>query len=522
MSTLFEDLRAPDAFARPCPRVVTWIETHLSWVYLIENDVFKIKRPVEYGFVDFRELEQRKRACEAEVILNRRLAPDVYQGIVPIYRTAAGNYRWYGEGPVVEWAVHMSRLADADRADLRLARGHFGQGEIDMLAKRLTTFHQQTRCDEETSAFGSIEVIEYNVKENFSQMYPLLALPVASKQLRAIETWQLRYLEQHRGRFAERQSSQRIRDGHGDLRLEHIYIRDEMISIIDCIEFNDRFRFGDVGSDLGFLAMDFRAEGYAAFAEQLLARYAREANDYGLYGVIDFYTSYRALVRAKVNLLLAADANASASAREGAHQRVEHFLQVAHDRCQISSPRPTLLLVSGMIAAGKSTVAEMISSWLAAPIVDADRTRKHLLCIEPQSNAGAKPWQGQYHPDVTEQVYDELLRRAERIVTSGRSVIIDASFRSRALRDRFRMFAASQGIAFRLVECWAERTTVEQRLRDRVHQLVVSDARVDLLESFWATYEPPHELDAAKYHRHLTDAESPQQIDALRAFVLSL
>jgi len=294
------------------------IETHISWVFLGAADVFKVKRPVDLGFLDFTTLEKRREACDAEVRLNRRLAPEVYIDVVPITLNAEGVHEIAGRGTAVEWAVHMRRLPVERRADELLQAGRLEPRHVDLLASYVSRFHEGARCDTETSRHGDVVTIRHNVKENFDQTRTSIGDYLNPEQARQIEAWQLHVLEDE-DRFTARVDAGRVRDGHGDLRLEHVYFgSDESITIIDCIEFNERFRYGDVAADIAFLSMDLAWHGRVDLAERFLARYARESNDYDLYSVVNFYESYRAFVRGKVASLLADDAEASTAARERA------------------------------------------------------------------------------------------------------------------------------------------------------------------------------------------------------------
>ena len=232
-------------------------ETHISWVFLTDRDVWKVKKPVSLGFLDFSTTEKRRAACEAEVILNRRLAPDVYLNVVPITLDAACRHQIGGEGSPVDWAVHMVRLANADRADVRLAEGRLGEVDIERIAVHVAAFHRQARSDDETARYGTVAAIGFNVRENFEQTRETVSAHLTRGEAEEIETWQTRFLEDNTKLFEERSRAGCVRDGHGDLRVEHIYLdREGRVTILDCIEFNERFRFADVCADVAFLSMD--------------------------------------------------------------------------------------------------------------------------------------------------------------------------------------------------------------------------------------------------------------------------
>ena len=198
------------------------IETHISWVFLAESEVFKVKRPVDFGFLDFTTVDARRQACESEVRLNRRLAPDVYLGVVPVTVDDDGIHTIDGDGRIVDWAVHMRRLSDDDRGDTLLTKGALSPDRIDDLAEHVAAFHARARCDAETAKHGEITTIRENVAENFAQTRDTIGEYLTPEQTREIETWQLGILADA-PRFDARIKSNRVRDGHGDLRLEHVY-----------------------------------------------------------------------------------------------------------------------------------------------------------------------------------------------------------------------------------------------------------------------------------------------------------
>ena len=490
-------------------RGYTRIDTHISWVFVGPDDVYKLKKPVDFGFLDFTTDERRKAACDAEVALNRRLSPDVYLGVVAVTEGADGP-EIDGDGPRVWWAVHMKTLADADRADVRLAEGRLSRAQISAIARRVAAFHDECRADEETARFGSTEVILQNVEENFTQTKGSLGLYLSAHEAREVEAFQRGFVAEHGELLQARIDAGRIRDGHGDLRLEHMYLTDGGdISIIDCIEFNDRFRYADVCADAAFAAMDLSRLGHVELSEQFLAAYARAADDFDLYAVVDFYESYRAYVRGKIASFVAADATMSRAARDKAEAeaRRDFRLAVAADRRSLLSP--TLVAVGGIIATGKSTIAEAVSADLSAPIVDADRTRKAMLGVRPTQPVHTGAWAGAYDPSFTEKVYAEVLRRAEVVLRSGRPVIVDASFRNRAFRQRARELAQRCGVAFRFVECRADPEICRARLVERAKGEAVSDGRLEIFDDFVASWQTVDELPEGEHI--VVDTARPRQ-----------
>lgn len=482
------------------------VETHISWVLLGPTEVWKLKKPMELGFLDFSTVELRRAACEAEVALNRRLAPDVYLGVVAVRRDAEGRLCLGDEGEaeaereIVDWAVHMRRLPDRDRADVRLAEGRLDRAQIDLIARRLADFHAQARCDETTAAFGRPDAIAVNVGENFAQTRDTIHRYLQPSQADEIERGQTEQLREHADRFEARVAAGRVRDGHGDLRLEHVYLGDDgEVTIIDCIEFNDRFRYADVAADLAFLAMDLSEHGHVELSEQLVADYARASGDFDLYSVLDFYEGYRAYVRGKIASFVAAGADVDHDRRERAEASARHCFLLALASERRSLLRPLVVAVGGIIASGKSTISERLGFEMSAPVVEADRTRKQMLGVRETQPMHDGSWQGAYDPKFTEEVYAEVFRRAGVVLASGRPVIVDASFRSRALRARARALAEEHGVPFRLVECRVAPQIAKDRLRERAKQASVSDGRLEIFDDFVAKWETIDELPADEH-----------------------
>jgi len=500
-----------------------WIETHISWVRLAPHEVWKFKRPVALGFLDFSTLAAREAACHQEVELNRRLAPNVYLGVVPVTENEAGRLQLGGDGPPVDFAVHMRRMPERNRCDRRLLEGRLERDAIVRLADTLASFHADVGpAEAQFSVHGNREAIAANVRENFTQTRGSITKHIAPPQATDLERSQLAFLQNHAEVFAFRLESGRVRDGHGDLRLEHIYLDDEAsppeVTILDCIEFSDRFRFADVAADVGFLAMDLAAHHRVDLAEALLARYSERSDDHDLFAVIDFYESYRATVRAKIAAILANDPKATSASRErAAEQARRHFLlALAAERHSLLKPR--LVAFSGTIASGKSTLARALAERLSAPVIESDRTRKALRSVAPTTPLHDPAFAGAYDERATDDVYAELLRRAEVILRSGRPVILDASFRAQKFRAHAAELAGRLGVPFHLVVCEVDPRIARQRLRERQRSPSVSDGRTEIYDVFTASFEPLEvgtELPAAAVIRLDTGQPLAQNLSRL-------
>ncbi|MCG8555013.1 MAG: AAA family ATPase [Proteobacteria bacterium] len=471
-------------------------ETHISRVFLGERSVFKIKKPVDLGFLDFSTLEKRRAACEAELDLNRRLAPDVYRRVVPVARDKQGKHRLGRAGDPVDWAVEMRRLPDAHNAERLLEAGSLGPDELGSLAALLAAFHARAERGEHVAKYGSVEAITVNVTENFAQTRETLPRYLSSSEIRELEHWQHAFVREKAQHFESRVRNERIRDGHGDLRLEHAYLDPRgRWDVIDCIEFNDRFRYADVCADIAFLAMDLAWHDRSDLSERFVAAYAREANDYDLYPLLDFYESYRAHVRGKVSSILTLDAQTSSAVRDAARKQARRYYLLALAATHGPLLRPIVVAIGGLIGSGKSTLAAGVAEVLNAPVIDADRTRKFLAGVSPTTPLLHESWHGAYSPSFSARVYDEIMRRARCVLEANRPVVLDASFRTPQLRQAALEIAEMHGAPFLFLECQAPRETCLARLQLRETRAGVSDGRADIFDAFAAAWTPVTELE---------------------------
>ncbi|MCB9707822.1 MAG: AAA family ATPase [Myxococcales bacterium] len=512
-----QDLCLSTAYAKAEPTKVELRETHISWVFLTKNKVYKVKKPVNFGFLDFSTLEARKLACEAEVRLNRRLAEDVYLGVRPVFQSPLGRYSFLTGGRVADYAVAMQRLPDTARADNKLARGDLSIQEVDALASKIAVFHSECRQDDEVAAFGKPQAIRRNVDENFEQTRATINMCLSKDEVRSLEEWQRRFLDQHETYLMERVQAGFIRDGHGDLRLEHAYWRKGNWTVIDCIEFNDRFRYADTCADVAFMAMDLTAHEHPLLSERFIARYARDSNDFGLYPLLDFYQSYRAFVRGKVALL---SADELTGITPSLAERARHYFLVAHAAAHAPLEPARVIAIGGLVASGKSALADRLSLELGCPVVESDRTRKQLFGVAPADSLDQGPWTGAYDEAASDRVYTELFNRAGHVLEARRSVVIDASFRTRKARKQARVLAQAHGVGFLFIECRVPKEIALKRLALRHTQEAVSDAREDLYESFVAAYEPVTELPPDAHMTLATDRTIEDSVSDARARIL--
>jgi aminoglycoside phosphotransferase family enzyme/predicted kinase len=484
---------------------VELVETHISWVFLVGARVYKVKKPVNLGFLDFTTLARRRAACEDEVRLNRRLAPDVYDNVVEV-TGAAQRPRLGGPGPVVEVAVAMRRLP-ADRMLDHLVRSRaVDPGLMEAIGTTVARFHASAETGGEIDALGRIETVARNWEENFSQTLSLPAEVLSPDDREAIVQYVRAFLARERHRFDSRVAEAHSRDGHGDLQAQHVCCTDP-IRIFDCIEFNHRFRFGDTAGEIAFLAMDLERLGRPDLAVAFLNAYLEESGDYGAVPLLDFYRAYRAYVRGKVlGFQLAEHPHVAAEARA--------FFVLA---ARYVRPRRAsrLLITSGVMGAGKTSVARLVAERLGAIVVRTDAVRKRLAGLALSARALHGFGEGLYTPGMSARTYAEALRIAGTILAAGWPVIVDGAFSSASERAAARALASVERVPLTILWCDAPDDVIAERLRKRAtdrHE--ISDGREELLAMHRARYEPPDDEEGVV---RIIDGATPlaPQIEAL-------
>jgi aminoglycoside phosphotransferase family enzyme/predicted kinase len=484
-------MREPVFYPHPV-KEVSLRETHISWVFLTGSRAYKVKKPVDLGFLDFTTLDRREHFCRQEVNLNRRLAADVYRGVVAITREGRG-YRLDGGGEVVDFAVEMRQLPSSETLKQRLPEGRFDAAAIDRLAERLVQFYEGAATGEAIDAAGAVETIASNCEENFTQTGAAAGVRFDRRAWEVIAAATRGFLENHAGLFQRRVAKGRIRDGHGDLRTDHVYLTDDGIRIVDCIEFNERFRFSDVACDLAFLAMEMDEEGFSDQAAALIDAFVRRCGDLQLFAMLDFYKCYRAMVRLKVLCLRMEQAGVGEAEREAGGAAIDHFLGLAY-RYAVRFSRPVLWVVWGMAAAGKSTVARVLADVLDITVLRSDVVRKQLFERAARDDTVSAFEEGIYSRPATALTYGKLLRLAQAEIEQGHPVILDATFSRRNRRREALRLAAETGAAIVFVECTCPEEMLRQRLAARVGSPSVSDARLQHFDDLKAAFEPGDEL----------------------------
>ncbi len=447
---------------------VELIETHISWVFLAGDRVVKVKRPVDLGFVDHMTLARRRHSCEEEVRLNRRLTDDVYLGVTPIV-PAGDGVAVDGEGDAIEWATLMRRLPADAMLDVRLRAGRVPDRLADRLADRLIPFHRDVAPIVPGSPSEVSDIVTTVVLDNLDE---LAVFPVALVQFGLVATAMRRFLSDQPGRMADRAAQGWVRDGHGDLRCEHVCITETgQLDIFDCVEFSPELRCVDVASDLAFLLMDLDRLGAGGEAEQLLTHYRQAGFDLPD-DLLRFFWAHRALVRAKVWNLREPDRLTHAD-------RAIDYLNLAMR--QVVTTQPALVCMTGLSGTGKSVIARQLHNAMPVSLLTADRIRKELAGVGGSATSG---WEtGIYTERWTEATYNALYGQARTLLEAGRTVLLDATFLDGRQRQRAAELAKAMDVPFVLVETTCMDTEVRRRLAARAARgKDPSDAGIDVYE----------------------------------------
>jgi len=330
MSSMIDDLMHPSAYPET-PEKVTLAQTHISTVFIGDEFVYKIKKSVNFGFLDFSTLEKRNYYCNKEVELNRRFSQDVYLGVYPV--TFDGKkHAINGKGEVVDYAVKMRRLSDEDLLKTRFRKGTVTSDDIKRIGEAIAAFHKTSLRSKEIDEFGNLDAVKFNTNENFQQTKEFVGDSISKEQYHDLINWTDNFYKEHQELFAQRVKNGKIRDCHGDLHMEHICLTDPII-IIDCIEFNDRFRYSDTVSEIAFLLMDIEFNGDERLSEQLCKAYlthAGEKNDDLIHKLINFYKVYRAYVRGKVTSFILKDSAVPDDKKIEARDTAQQYFALAH------------------------------------------------------------------------------------------------------------------------------------------------------------------------------------------------
>jgi len=474
---MIRGLMQPKAYPEPT-KSIRLEQTQMSFVFLTDNFAYKVKKPVNLGYLDYSSIEKRLFFCNKELELNRRLCDKTYLEVVRITRQQ-DDYCINGEGETVDYAVKMRRLPADRMMDTLLEEDGVSEEMIDRLAEVIAAFHKSAATSGEISAFGSIGSINRNNDENFSQTENYIGRTISRKQFDLLAEYTRGFINDNAGLFENRVKEGYIRDCHGDLHTAHICFENG-ICIYDCIEFNDRFRYGDTASEVAFLTMDLDHHGRADLSRSFVDKYITFSGDEGLKKLLTFYKCYRAYVRGKVACFKLDDPYITADEREKALQDAVGYFDLSYSYVKLPK---TLFITTGLTGSGKSVLAQSLAKRLGLTLISSDITRKKLANIWIKERRFEEINTGIYSPEFSRKTYDTMFSKAKAALEEGSSVIIDASFIKAAEREKAKKLAEATGARFFILECKLEEELTRQRLRQRLEQDSVSDGRWEIYQA---------------------------------------
>lgn len=498
-------------------------QTHISYVFLAGEYVYKIKKPVRFDFADCSALATRYALCREEVRLNRRLAHEVYLGVLPIL-AEGGHFVLGAESPdfnpeAHEYAVKMRRLPDSRMLDRLVRSGEANAAVIDALAKKLAAFHRQASTAGGLR-YGSATSVWRSVLGNLDECERFAGYTVTKPQFAVIEDYLKGFMGAHWTLLNDRVRAGRVREGHGDLRCEHVCMSNG-IQIFDCLEFSEQLRYSDVASDIAFLAMDLDVLGAPHLADKLIDAYAKESGDETLATLTTFYKCYRACVRGKVESIKSLEGEVPPSEREQARDRARASFSLA-SRYALRG-RPVLVIVCGLAGTGKSTVSRRLSYRTGFTVLSSDRIRKRLAGLSETARATAAYGAGIYSPSFDRLTYDTLLAEARERLREGCGVIIDATFKRPEDRRDALEIGAQAGKPVLFVECQTPEREVLRRLRARATiDSEVSDATAEIYLNQRADFEPITEVRAGRHLEIDTSEDIEPALERIEGSLRSL
>ena len=461
-------------------RRVDLLETHISWVFLTGDFAYKIKKPVDLGFLDFRTLEKRRHYCEEELRLNQNWAPELYVEVVPITRLGDA-VRVGGEGTVVEYAVRMRQFEQRARLDHVIELGQLGDKDVLELAEEIANRHAHARRVPTSSLLR--QTTQRLIWENFKELQGELPDALIDR----LRAWLQVRLDTHAAFIGERIATGFYRECHGDLHLANIVRLEEGVRAFDCIEFSRELREIDVVADYAFLAMDFIARGVVGHAYTFVNRYLEKTGDYDGARLLPLYLLYRAMVRAKVAVIGREQHEARTDRAEDKHT-IDRYCALA--RALTSDRSPVLVLMTGLSGSGKTWLSTRLVAALPGLRLRSDVERKRMLGLDEAASSGSGIGAGIYSGEVTHKMYARLFAIAEHLLCAGVNVILDAAFLDVDKRRLARELAESCGAACVLVNAVADEPILVKRIACRKTEGDTSEADVLVLRHQIATRDP--------------------------------
>jgi len=497
--TMLSIIKKPSLYGNNIKNV-SIIQTHISYIVLTGNYAYKIKKPVNFGFLDFSTIEKRKHFCEEELRLNRRLCPEIYLDVVSFTRKN-DDIEINGSGEVIDYAVKMKEFPQEFILNKLIEKNKIDEKIIDNIADILVNFYKSSKSSDEINYFGTVEVIKHNTNENFEQTKDFINLTINEEIFDIIKKRTDDYLSINKKIFNDRVKNGFIKDCHGDLHSGNIVLLNDKICIFDCIEFNQRFRYSDVASDIAFLSMDLDFLGHAYLSSFLIEKYIEKSKDENFFDILNFYKCYRAYVRGKVTGFKLNDPNIDKLEKEKTINLARKYFDLAYFYSQLFSRKnkkdvkPVLFITTGLTGTGKTTVARKFAVDYNAKILSTDVIRKEFAGIDKYERHHDAYNTGLYSAKKMRQTYDKIFEKADILLYNQKNVVIDATFKTEKLRDMARKISEKNNACFLIVYCNCPKEKVKEYLDARVEKKSVSDGRWEIFVKQEDSFEKPRKND---------------------------
>jgi hypothetical protein len=500
---LIQQMMQPGFYPHPVQEPIQLIQTHISYVLLTGKYAYKVKKPMNFGFLNYSTLEARKHFCQEELRLNQRGASELYLEALPITKNGQ-QYQLGGTGEPVEYTLKMRQFPQ----DMLLVN-MFSQGKVDEklmveLGQIVAQYHAKAATNDYIRSFGEVAQVRQAFDENYEQSEKYIGKAQTQLQFDETKAYTDKFFVEREKLFKNRMAGNFIRECHGDLYMQNICLWHDKILLFDCIEFNEPFRFADVMYDVAFAMMDFEARGRKDLGNAFLNTYLEQTGDWEGLQLYPLYLSRQAYVRAKVNSFLLDDPGIPADVKEESAKTAANYYRQAWE---YTKPRQgKLILMSGLSGAGKSTVAKQLARQMGAIHIRSDAVRKHLAGIPVEQRGGNEI----YTAEMTQKTYQRLLDLGLLLAAEGFTVILDAKYDRAALRQAAIAQAQSRQIPLQILYCTAPVEVLRQRLQQRTGD--IADATVDLLESQQAAAEPFSDTEKP----YVTTIDTTQPFEGVR------
>ncbi len=508
--TLVQALTDSSVYPHPVTQVLIQ-ETHISWVLLTGQFAYKIKKPVNLGFVDFSTLALRHYACLEELRLNSRMAPHLYLDVVPLTGTPESP-KLGSDAIPFEYAVKMRQFPLDSTLDHALPKGQVQNWHIDQLAKDLARFHNNLPTAQESTSFGNPEVIEKTVTDVLARFSQEAQSSEDHDLLQSLQQWMQQEHANTYQIFANRKRQGFVRECHGDLHLANVVLLHDIATPFDGIEFSERLRWIDVMSDASFFIMDLMARRRPDFAARFLNAYLEFTGDYDGMAVLRFYEVYRALVRAKVARIRLNQGHQPDDTSAKLAEEYHRYLTVAQTLAHPDTP--SLIIMHGLSGSGKSTLSQTLLEMIGAIRLRSDIERKRMFGLSPDMHSTQEVKTTLYGTDTTDTLHCHLRDAAQRLLSYGYPVIVDATFLKRRYRNLFRSLAEEEHVPFLILDVQSSMTTLEQRITTRAaQQSDASEADLTVLQQQQHEQEPLGENEqTATYSVNSEEPFDPQKV----------